>query len=315
MTIVDTSNFPPPPASSSVQPNQEETHVSTSMNALAYGVAQTVNPSLMTFTFRADGTTEEQPVRVVDQSGQSWFILRDTLQAMGTSVRTNVAKIDIEQGLGKGYINSIPLQTPGGVQETIIVSEPAVTFLLARSNTERGRQLNQWIHTEVIPSIRKTGSYSLPQASSKDPAVAYRQAKEILVSMMEASKVFGTPEHIAQVETVKIVRKETGVDYQPLLQHAPAQDNIDDLNVMLEPTDIAERLGITFRRGSPDGSAVNRLLDKHGYQDKIDDNWEPTEKGAPYAARHQWTKGSKSGYNYKWRLDLVKELLEHENKQ
>ena len=289
--------------------------MSTSMNALAYGVAQTVNPSLMTFTFRADGTTEEQPVRVVDQSGQSWFILRDTLQAMGSSTRPADAKVSIEQGLGEGVVVNYPLQTAGGVQETTIISEPAVTFLLARSNTERGRQLNRWIHTEVIPSIRKTGSYSLPQAPGDHLVDSYQKAEKILVSLMNIAKVFETPTHIAQVETVKIVKKETGVDCQPYLQQAPAQDNIDDLNVMLEPTDIAERLGITYRRGSPDGSAVNKLLHKHGYQHKIDDNWEPTDKGAPYAARHQWTKGSKSGYNYKWRLDLVKELLEYENKQ
>ena len=199
--------------------------------------------------------------------------------------------------------------------KTKLIPESDVYGLVFGSKLGSAKRFRDWLKKEVLPSIRKTGSYRLPQAPGDQLVDSYQKAEKILVSLMNIAKVFETPTHIAQVETVKIVKKETGVDCQPYLQQAPAQDNIDELNVMLEPTDIAERLGITYRRGSPDGSAVNKLLDKHGYQDKIDDNWEPTEKGAPYAARHQWAKGSKSGYNYKWRLDLVKELLEYENKQ
>ena len=49
------------------------------------------------------------------------------------------------------------------MQQTIIVSEPAATYLMARSNTEQGRKLNRFIHVEVLPQIRKTGQYATPQ--------------------------------------------------------------------------------------------------------------------------------------------------------
>jgi prophage antirepressor-like protein len=87
------------------------------------------------------------------------------LDAMGSSVPVTTAQESIIKGLGKGFTNGIPLQTAGGVQDTTIISEPAATFLVARSNTEQGRKLNRWLHTEVLPSIRKTGTYAaqLPQ--------------------------------------------------------------------------------------------------------------------------------------------------------
>ncbi|MCK7581060.1 MAG: hypothetical protein MZV65_39650 [Chromatiales bacterium] len=38
-----------------------------------------------------------------------------------------------------------------------------MTFLVSRSNTETGRKLNRFIHTEVLPQIRKTGQYLVPK--------------------------------------------------------------------------------------------------------------------------------------------------------
>ena len=107
-------------------------------------------------------TFESSDVRVVtDQMGEPWFVLRDVLQAMDRKgVRTNEAKSSIDEGLGDGYVKTVPiLDSMGRTQQATIISEPAVTFLVSRSNTETGRKLNRWIHAEVLPSIRKTGGY------------------------------------------------------------------------------------------------------------------------------------------------------------
>lgn len=104
---------------------------------------------------------ESNVVRVTDRDGNPWFVLRDLLKAMGTTTPTGVALETIKDGLGKGYNNVIPLETPGGIQKINIINESAATFLLSRSNTEQGKKLNRFIHVEVLPSIRKTGSYAI----------------------------------------------------------------------------------------------------------------------------------------------------------
>jgi prophage antirepressor-like protein len=101
-------------------------------------------------------------VRVIMRGDEPWFILRDLLEAMQSKTTTTAAIESIEQGLGKGFVNDIPLQTAGGIQNIIIIAEPAATYLLSRSNTEKGRKLNRFIHIEVLPAIRKTGRYEAP---------------------------------------------------------------------------------------------------------------------------------------------------------
>lgn len=116
-------------------------------------------------------TFETNTVRTIaDDEGEPWFVLRDLMDAMGSKTKRQDAVASIEQGLGEGWVKNLPLQTSGGEQTATIVSEAAATFLLSRSNTERGRKLNRLLHAEVLPSLRKTGKYALPTEPSISPA-------------------------------------------------------------------------------------------------------------------------------------------------
>lgn len=73
----------------------------------------------------------------------------------------------MKQGLGDGYINDVPIpDTLGRPQSTTIIAEAGATFLVARSNTDQGRRLNRFIHTEVLPAIRKTGGFQAAPAAA-----------------------------------------------------------------------------------------------------------------------------------------------------
>jgi prophage antirepressor-like protein len=99
---------------------------------------------------------DQQQIRVItDDNGDLWFVLRDLLDGMGSSTTTTNALESIKQGLGDGFNKVIPLQTARCEQKIIIVAEPAATYLVARSNTERGRKLNRFIHIELLPTAKK----------------------------------------------------------------------------------------------------------------------------------------------------------------
>ncbi|MBV5307905.1 BRO family protein, partial [Chromatium okenii] len=100
---------------------------------------------------------EKRQIRVItDDNGDLWFVLRDLLDGMGSSTTTTNAIDSIKQGLGRGFNEVIPLQTARGEQQIIVVAEPAATYLVARSNTERGRKLNRFIHVELLPVAKKS---------------------------------------------------------------------------------------------------------------------------------------------------------------
>jgi prophage antirepressor-like protein len=135
-------------------------------------------------------TFENHELRIVDQAGEPWFVLKDVLSAMGTTRTTAQAVASIKQHLGDGYINDIPiLDTLGRMQSTTIAAEPAVTFLVSRGNTDDSRRLNRFIHVEALPSIRKTGGYSINPPPAADPAAATPTGITVEMSLEQFARI------------------------------------------------------------------------------------------------------------------------------
>ena len=58
-----------------------------------------------------------------------------------------------------------PITTLGGAQEMVIVSEPGMYEVVIRSDKPEAAAFRRWITSEVLPAIRKTGGYGVPQLS------------------------------------------------------------------------------------------------------------------------------------------------------
>lgn len=123
-------------------------------------------------------------IRVVFIDGNPWFVLRDLMDAMGSSTPTTVAIAAIKQGLGEGFNDVKPLETSGGIQEITIVAEAGATYLVSRSNTDTGRRLNRFLHAEVLPTLRKTGRYEIPQA--KPVTISNQQREQLRQAIHQA---------------------------------------------------------------------------------------------------------------------------------
>lgn len=128
----------------------------------------------------------------------------------------------------------------------------------------------------------------------------------ILKSQIDAGMILQVPTHLAQIEAVKEVLKQTGIDYNNLLRLAPAQDNIKVEEEMLEPKDLEIRLGV-----GKSGQKINKVLMVFEYQTNINGVWTPTDKAIAKYSRHSWTSNGKSGYNYKWNVKFVKGLIDN----
>lgn len=124
------------------------------------------------------------------------------------------------------------------------------------------------------------------------------QAQELIQAGLAVAHLFEVPTHLAQAEAVKHARLLTGIDFSGYLLMAPAQDRIAEEEVMLEPTELAKRLGVSRNN-------INPLLAEWGLQRNVNGEWTPTEEGKRFSARHQWVKANKSGYNLKWTLAEV----------
>jgi prophage antirepressor-like protein len=63
------------------------------------------------------------------------------------------------------------IDTPGGKQELLTVTEPGLYKLIFKSRKPVAKRFQKWVFNEVLPSIRKTGFYSVTQPTSVEPSL------------------------------------------------------------------------------------------------------------------------------------------------
>lgn len=95
-------------------------------------------------------------VRVVtDDLGEPWFVAKDVAEQLGY-VWNGTSRIEHVPEHWRGVTSVV---TPSGSQQMSVLSEQGLYFFLGRSDKPGALPLQMWIAGEVIPSIRKTGSY------------------------------------------------------------------------------------------------------------------------------------------------------------
>lgn len=77
-----------------------------------------------------------------------------------------------------GYNRIEGIDSLGRHQEAIFVNEQNLYKVIMRSDKPQAEPFQDWVCGEVLPSIRKTGSYSIQNLSRKELALMVIQAEE-----------------------------------------------------------------------------------------------------------------------------------------
>lgn len=98
-------------------------------------------------------------VRTVTINGEPWFVGKDVALALGYSypqkaVRDHVLEED--RGVNE-------MDTPSGRQKLVTINESGLYALIFGSKLDSAQRFKRWVTSEVLPAIRKTGSYQAPQ--------------------------------------------------------------------------------------------------------------------------------------------------------
>lgn len=139
---------------------------------------------------------DEHLVRVVEQDGDPWFVGKDVCGSLGlTGPASNHLRSldDDERGM-------FTIHTPSGDQEMNIISEPGVYRLVFRSRKPEAERFKRWLAHEVLPQIRKTGSYGVvpnTHTLSDEGRPAALDAlptdrRQALAEVREARLIYGT---------------------------------------------------------------------------------------------------------------------------
>ena len=97
-------------------------------------------------------------IRTVTINDEPWFVGKDVATALGYSnSRDAISKhvFDDDKGVAK-------CDTPSGRQEMSVINESGLYALIFGSKLDSAQRFKRWVTAEVLPSIRKTGTYQKP---------------------------------------------------------------------------------------------------------------------------------------------------------
>nr|DAZ00177.1 MAG TPA: repressor domain protein [Caudoviricetes sp.] len=105
---------------------------------------------------------EGAEVRTVQIDGEPWFVLADICRELEIShVKDTATRID-EDDLGQTEV----IDRMGRSQKVWIINESGLYTVILRSDKPQAKPFRKWVTSVVLPSIRKTGSYSVQQPNN-----------------------------------------------------------------------------------------------------------------------------------------------------
>ena len=121
---------------------------------------------------------------ITDENGEPWFVARDVALALGY------------QWKGTDNIRHIPEEwrgvqsvwTPSGEQEMLILSEQGLYFFLGRSDKPKALPFQKWLAGEVLPTLRKSGTYRLPGEHKALPGKAVLALDDLPADVLDLNR-------------------------------------------------------------------------------------------------------------------------------
>lgn len=105
-------------------------------------------------------------IRTIMIGNEPWFVSVDVSNALGYTKTVNMTKLVDKDD--KQNISSSILKEQGYKQSYTlgVINESGLYAAIFGSTLENAKKFKKWVTSEVLPSIRKTGSYTTPQLQS-----------------------------------------------------------------------------------------------------------------------------------------------------
>ncbi|MCT7957297.1 BRO-N domain-containing protein [Laspinema palackyanum] len=247
-----------------------------------------MNNNLAVFGF------EGHQVRCIGTPENPEWIAQDVCEVLEIkNVSDTLRRLDDDE---KGIVL---IDTLGGEQEVLAVNESGLYSLVLSSRKAVAKRFKRWLTHEVIPAIRKTGSYSIPEKPQPLPLAEKLNALEQMLSDMGINPVL-----------LRQVKLDTVAKYNPELKDMAelgkkllgAENPLE--SVGLTPTQLGAKL-------DPPLSArqVNAKLEDLGlqYRDRSGKKpiWQLTEAGHEYGQVYLATKDQWSGAQIHWQIQVL----------
>ncbi len=115
---------------------------------------------------------DDSQIRTITKDGEPWFFAQDLAVTLGYSGTAAMLKrIDDDEQQMQTFLDGTTYK------KQTLINESGMYNAVLGSQLDSARRFKKWITSEVLPAIRKTGGYHLPQTLHEALALAAEQAK------------------------------------------------------------------------------------------------------------------------------------------
>ena len=104
-------------------------------------------------------------IRTMTTNDEVWFVGKDVAEALGYSKARNAIAMHVSDEDKK---DALIQGTPGGAQNMTVINESGLYALIFGSKLESAKRFKHWVTSEVLPKIRKVGTYSFRPMSTEE---------------------------------------------------------------------------------------------------------------------------------------------------
>lgn len=125
--------------------------------------------------------------------GQPWFVASDVCRVLGIARPEKAyARLDEDER------GALSVGTPGGNQEMVVINESGLYSLIFSSRKDEAKRFKRWVTHDVLPTIRRTGGYSVSAPEASKPAkIAPKDAARIYCETFSMARKAGMDSEIA----------------------------------------------------------------------------------------------------------------------
>lgn len=189
-------------------------------------------------------------IRTVTIDNEPFFCMTDICKALDIS-NVSQAKTRLNKD---GVISNEVIDSMGRKQNANFVNESNMYKLIFQSRKESAERFTEWVTSEVLPAIRKNGSYQLAPQGEELLALAVIEAKKTIDSLKDQCKFLGEQ----AVENQKLIS-----ELQPKANYV---DKILQSKSLVTITQIAKDYGLSGRK-------MNQILKELKIQYKVGGQW------------------------------------------
>ena len=186
---------------------------------------------------------KDKEIRIVEKDGEIWFVAKDVADTLGY-----IKASDMTRRLDESDRDTRSMRTPSGNQDMLVISEAGLYQSILGSKKKEAKDFTRWVTHDVLPSIRRTGSYTAPKSLPLDD-----ELKGYIRDLLSASTNFAR-------QCSRLSERNSYLE-----QFAPKADYGDE-NVLGQPRYQKRRGYYVANRGA---DVCKRDPEKYGYQQDL----------------------------------------------